>query len=85
MSAPTGYYDESYPPSILGVQPTGVTAGAPGSFTPPGSNVPDNLAQLSGLGSLGQTTAWTTGQYVNLDPSGSAYWNGTQWALGVAP
>ena len=86
MSIPTGYYDESYPPSVLvNPVPTGATPGAPGSFTPSGSNVPNDLAELQALGSLGQTTAWTTGQYVSLEPSGSAYWNGTAWALGVAP
>ena len=65
--------------------PTGCTAGAPGSFTPAGCDVPDNLAELRGLGALGQTAAWTTGQYVNLDPVGSAYWDGTTWQLGVKP
>ena len=63
--------------------PTGVTPGSPGSFTPAGCEIPDNLAQLSALGPLGQTTPWAVGQYVNLDPVGSAYWNGTQWRLGV--
>jgi len=64
--------------------PTGVVAGTPGHFTPTGCKVPSNLAQLQALGPLGQTAAWTTGQYVNLSPSGTAYWNGTAWALGVA-
>lgn len=64
-------------------KPTGVTAGTPGVFTPPGCDIPDNLAQLRALGPLGQTTAWLAGQYVNLDPSGTAYWGGTNWQLGV--
>lgn len=80
------YYEESYPPSVLIYPlPTGVTRGAPGSFTPAGCNVPNSLAELQALGALGQTVAWTTGQYVSLDPVGSAYWTGTAWALGVAP
>jgi hypothetical protein len=64
-------------------KPTGVVAGSPGHFTPVGCDVPDNLAELSALGPLGQTTPWAVGQYVPLDPVGSAYWNGTQWRLGV--
>ena len=70
-------------PAGGGAPPTGVTAGSPGAFTPAGCDIPDNLAQLSALGPLGQTTPWAVGQYVNLDPVGSAYWNGTQWRLGV--
>ena len=65
--------------------PTGVVAGNPGHFTPSGCDVPDNLAELRALGSLGQTAAWATTQYVNLDPTGSAYWDGTAWQLGVKP
>jgi hypothetical protein len=57
----------------------------PGAFTPAGCEIPDNLAQLRALGPLGQTVAWTTAQYVNLDPVGSAYWDGTAWQLGVKP
>jgi hypothetical protein len=82
------YYDESYPPSLwepAPIPPTGVTAGTPGAFTPAGCDVPNNLAQLRALGSLGQTTAWAEGEYVNLDPTGTAYWDGTTWQLGVAP
>ena len=67
------------------VHPTGCVAGAPGHFTPAGCDVPDNLAELRACGALGQTAAWTTGQYVPLDPVGSAYWDGTAWQLGVKP
>jgi len=79
-----GDYNQSGPAGG-GAPPTGVTPGAPGSFTPAGCDIPDNLAQLRACGSLGQTAAWTTGQYVNLDPAGSAYWDGTAWQLGVKP
>jgi hypothetical protein len=68
-----------------GANPTGAVPGNPGAFTPAGCKVPTNLAQLSALGALGQTTKWPVSTYVNLDPSGSAYWNGTAWALGVSP
>jgi len=63
---------------------TGATAGTPGTWTPAGSHPPSNLAGMTGITPT-PATAWTTGQYVNLHPTGSAYWNGTAWALGVAP
>jgi hypothetical protein len=83
------WFDESYPPSVLNppppvVLPTGATAGTPGAWTPPGSDVPSSLAEANALGlSLGP--AWTGGAYVPLDPAGSVYWNGTAFELGVAP
>jgi hypothetical protein len=78
-----------YPPGTFGGGPprplaTGATAGTPGSFTPPGSKAPTDLAEMQGI-TASPTTAWTTSQYVALDPIGSAYWTGTAWALGVAP
>lgn len=63
---------------------TGATAGTPGSFTPDGST-PATLAALQGLGALGQTTAWTTGEFVVLGDESEAHWNGTAWAAGKAP
>jgi len=80
--------DDAKPPrggGTSGQTATGCTAGKPGSFTPAGCTVPGTLAELRGLGALGQTAAWTTGQYVFLNPSGSAYWDGTTWQLGVKP
>ena len=72
-------------PAVPGsVTPTGATAGTPGSFTPDGSAIPADLTALQSLGSLGQTTAWTTGEYVNLGDGSKAYWNGTAWASGTA-
>jgi hypothetical protein len=68
------------------VQPpaTGATAGQPGTWAPAGAKPPSNLAGMSGITPV-PATAWPTGSYVLLHPSGSAYWNGTAWALGVAP
>jgi len=57
--------------------PTGVTAGSPGSFTPPGSAIPRDMAHLRTLGSLGQTTPWLAGQYVVLGDSSHATWIST--------
>lgn len=70
------------PPPI--VVATGVTAGSPGSFTPAGATPPANLTAINLRGALGQTVAWTTGQYVILGDGSNAYWNGTAWAEGMA-
>jgi len=85
----TTWFDESYPPSVLHpepppIPPTGATAGTPGAWTPPGSDVPSTLAEANALGlSLG--AAWTGGTYLPLDPVGTVYWDGTAFVLGVAP
>lgn len=72
-------------PAVPGtVVVTGVTAGTPGAFTPAGAPIPATLTDLQALGALGQTTAWTTGQYVNLGDASKAYWNGTAWTAGTA-
>lgn len=62
---------------------TGATAGAPGSFTPAGSKVPDNLAGMTGV-IASPATAWTVGQYVSTADSAKAHWTGTAWVSGVA-
>jgi hypothetical protein len=89
--ADTGYYEESYPPSILNFS-TGATAGIPGSFTPAGSRVPKSvtdLAQGNPVDVLANPlTPWTTGQFVQTGtagPAGRATWTGTNWASGAAP
>jgi len=69
---------------------TGVTAGTPGSFQPSGAAVPANLTALKADPVVGDTgtnkpsTAWTTGQYVQLG-TGTAHWNGTAWVTGATP
>lgn len=68
-----------------GIAATGVTPGTPGSLTPTNANVPANLTALQALGPLGETTAWTTGQYIDLGDGSKAYWSGTAWAAGTAP
>ena len=37
------------------------------------------------MGDLGETTAWTEGQYVLLDDLSHAYWDGSDWEAGEAP
>lgn len=88
----TDYYDTSYPPSLWTppepppvVDPTGTVQGAPGSFTPVGSETPANLTELNALGALGQTVAWVGGTYVVLGDASHAYWNATTWVSGNSP
>lgn len=64
--------------------PSGVTAGSPGSFTPPGSQVPADLTALQALGALGSTTAWSTGEHVILGDASHANWDGSAWVAGDA-
>ena len=73
-------------PAKLGgpLQPTSATAGTPGSFAPAGAQPPASIAALRGLGALGQTTAWTTGQYIEYGANLKAHWDGTDWATGAA-
>ncbi|PRI10918.1 hypothetical protein [Leucobacter massiliensis] len=73
-------------PAVPGgaVTVTGVTAGTPGTFSPAGATPPSSIADLRALGSLGQTTAWATGQYVEYGSGPKAHWNGTDWATGEA-
>jgi hypothetical protein len=68
------------------VAATGALAGSPGSFTPPGAAVPADLAALQAAVPAvvaSPTTAWTTGQSVNLG-TGSAHWTGSAYAAGLA-
>jgi len=95
MSAPDrGYWDASYPPSVLNPPPppipaTGATAGIPGSWTPAGCEVPANLAAVQAAGIVATpATAWTAGQYVQtklVGAPGRCWWNGSAWAGGAAP
>lgn len=90
-SMPSGasLFNGSYPATGADITPfvlaTGVTPGIPGSFTPSGATPPSTLSVLQGMGALGETTAWTTGQYVVLGDTSHAYWNGSAWAAGEAP
>ncbi len=87
-----GYYEASYPPSLWAPPPpraTGATAGIPGTFTPPGSQVPPDLAAMSSWGIVASpATPWTTGQFVQTGTAGAAgraSWSGTNWVGGAAP
>jgi hypothetical protein len=67
---------------------TGATAGTPGDFTPSGAQVPANLTALTSAIppiAANPSTAWTTGQYVDLGDATDAHWDGIQWVTGMAP
>jgi hypothetical protein len=67
-----------------GLTATGATAGSPGTYTPPGSEAPMNLA---GMGPViaSPLTPWTTGQHMLLlDNVTKVTWNGTSWVTGQA-
>lgn len=58
------------------------TAGTPGSFN---GAYPETLAELQSSGiTASPTSAWTTGQYVELGDSSQAHWDGTAWVEGAA-
>jgi hypothetical protein len=87
-----GYYEASYPPSLFAppLPPaTGATAGIPGTWTPPGSQVPPNLAAVTSWGIVASpATAWTSGQFVQTGTAGAAgraTWTGSAWVGGAAP
>ncbi|MGC4928078.1 hypothetical protein [Streptomyces sp. DT117] len=66
-----------------GTVATGATAGSPGSYTPSGAVAPANIAELAGVIAT-PTAAWSTGQYIDLADSTTAFWSGTAWAAGKA-
>jgi hypothetical protein len=47
-------------------------------------HTPQTLADLQKLKALGQTTAWTAGQYVDLGDGSKAHWDGGAWVAGPA-
>lgn len=70
-----------------GPKSTGATAGIPGTYTPADSYPPDNFGELTTTHTLtaSPSTAWTTGQYIELADGTFAHWNGTAWVAGKKP
>jgi hypothetical protein len=60
---------------------TGATSGAPGTFTPPGSGVPNNLGAMGPVLASPLTT-WVTGAHVIVGDTSKVHWNGGAWASG---
>lgn len=69
----------------LGIPVTAITAGTPATLTPSNATRPGSLAALTLLGALGNTTAWTTGQYILLGNGEEAYWDSNSWESGRKP
>jgi hypothetical protein len=68
-----------------GPEPTGATAGTPGTWTPVDSYPRIDLADLiANPVTASPTTAWTAGQYIVLQDDSFAHWNGTAWVAGIA-
>ncbi|ABP53019.1 hypothetical protein [Salinispora tropica] len=68
---------------IGGIEAEGASAGTPGAFSPDGADTPYNLTALAGV-TASPATAWTTGQYVDLEDGTTAYWDSSVWVAGVA-
>lgn len=69
---------------------TGVTAGAPGAFTPAWVALPANITALRADAVVGTTAkvgnpTWTVGQYVVLANAAEVHWDGTAWTTGRKP
>jgi len=70
-----------------GAEPTGATAGTPGTWTPVDSYALETLTDLQNATPAvvaSPTTAWTAGQYILLGDDSKAHWTGTAWAAGDA-
>lgn len=65
------------------VAATGAIAGIPGIYSPAGAAEPATLAAMTTV-VANPTSAWLTGQYVNVADGSKAYWDGTAWAAGAA-
>lgn len=82
LAARYGYNTANITP-IGGLNPsTTATAGTPGSFD---ADVPLSLHALNIMGPLGNTAAWSTGEYIVLDDGSEAYSDGSQWQAGRTP
>ena len=66
----------------LGIPITGIVAGTPATVTPTNATRPYNIEALTNAGALGNTSAWSTGQYVVLRDGSEAFWDGNSWEVG---
>lgn len=76
----------------LVIPSTTATAGIPGTWGPPDSTPPADVAALIAgdpvTVTASPTTSWTVGQYVQTQAAGvggRAHWNGTAWVSGAKP
>lgn len=69
--------------AVLRPDATGATAGSPGTWTPPGTDVPLNLADVLAKGIVANPlTAWTNGQRVVTSSGAAVHWDGLTWVAG---
>lgn len=62
---------------------TGATAGSPGTWTPSGTDIPFNLAEVIADGIVATpATAWTNGQHVLTGSGAAVHWDGLAWIAG---
>jgi hypothetical protein len=61
---------------------TTATAGTPGFYGPTGAANPATLSAMTSITAI-PTSAWQTGQYVNVADGSRADWSGTAWAAGA--
>lgn len=62
---------------------TGATAGSPGTWTPSGTDIPFDLAEVIADGIVATpATAWTNGQRVVTGSSAAVHWDGLAWIAG---
>ena len=75
--------------SVPSTSATGATAGKPGTWTPSGTAVPQDVHALKANDPVKVTatplTKWLVGEYVVCKGGANAYWDGTTWATGKAP
>jgi len=83
---PLQYNDNTYTYAVtpLVAEATGATSGTPGTFTPAGSQIPANLAELRAEVTASPLTAWLTGENVVLGDASIAHWDGDSWEVGAA-
>lgn len=62
---------------------TGATAGSPGTWTPSGTDIPFDLAEVISDGIVATpATAWTNGQRVVTGSTATVHWDGLAWVAG---
>ena len=62
---------------------TGATAGSPGTWTPSGTDIPFDLAEVISDGIVATpSTAWTNGQRVVTGSTATVHWDGLAWVAG---
>lgn len=70
--------------TIATLPATGATEGTPGIFTPSGAEIPADFAGMAGI-IANPLDIWSSGASVQPADASNAYWDGTEWLVGLAP